>query len=70
MLRPSHWLFEVLKMKDYRKDAIEKSKTHWEMDVSDSIFPKAKKSNQLDNWIAKNPKQWPREHVKVNECDY
>lgn len=45
-------------------------KDHWEMDVSASVFPKAKKSNQLDDWIAKNPKEWPRPHVKVNEQDY
>ena len=56
--------------KDYRKDAIDKSKTHWERDVSDSVFPKAKKSNQLDNWIAKHPTEWPRTHVKINETDY
>jgi len=55
--------------KDYRTEAIKKSKEHWEMDVSASIFPKAKKSNQLDNWIAKGVKEWPRTHVKINECD-
>lgn len=56
--------------KDHRKEAMEKSKHHWEMDVSDSVFPKAKKGNQLDNWIAKNPKERPTTHVKVDECDY
>lgn len=56
--------------KDLRKDAIDKSKTHWEADVSDSVFPKAKEKNQLDNWIAKHPTEWPRTHVKVNEQDY
>jgi len=55
---------------DYRKEAMAKSKTHWEKDVSDSIFPKTKKKNQLDNWEAKSPKEWPRTHVKVDECDY
>lgn len=43
---------------------------HWEMDVSDSVFPKAKKKDQLDNWIAKEPPKWPRTHVKVNDEDY
>lgn len=55
--------------KDYRKDAIQKSKTHWEMDVSDSVFPKTKRKDQLDNWIAKGVEEWPRVHVKINECD-
>lgn len=56
--------------KDHRKEAMAKSKTHWEKDVSDSIFPKAKKKNQLDNWEAKSPKEWPRTHIKVNDQDY
>lgn len=55
---------------DYRKAAMTAHSTRWERDVSDSIFPKAKKGNQLDNWIAKNPKEWPATHVKVTECDY
>jgi len=59
-----------MKHKDYRQEAMNKSRSHWEMDVSDSVFPKAKKSDQLDNWIAKNPKEWPRTHVKINETDY
>lgn len=53
-----------------RKTAFEKTKNHWEMDVSDSVFPKAKKGNQLDNWIAKPGKEWPQPHVKINEQDY
>lgn len=57
-------------MKDYRKDAMEKSKMHWETDVSKSVFPKPDKKNQLDNFEAKGPKEWPRTHVKVNDCDY
>lgn len=56
--------------KDYRKEAMEKSKSHWEMDVSSSIFPKAKEKNQLDNWIAKECYEWPQPHVKINECDH
>lgn len=59
-----------MKHKDYRQEAFKKHSSHWEMDVSDSVFPKAKKKDQLDNWIAKPPTEWPREHVKVNECDY
>lgn len=55
---------------DYKKKAMALSQTHWEKDVSDSVFPKAKKKDQLDNWIAKPGKDWPRTHVKVNECDY
>lgn len=55
---------------DHRKEAMDKSKQHWEKDVSDSIFPKAKKKNQLDNWIAKPGKEWPRTNVKINETDY
>ncbi len=59
-----------MKKKDYRQEALDKARSHWEMDVSDSVFPKANKTNQLDNWIAKSPTEWPRTHVKVNECDY
>lgn len=55
---------------DYRKDAMEKHKSHWEIDVSDSIFPKARKGNPQDAFMAKNPKDWPREHVKINDMDY
>ena len=55
---------------DHRKEAMEKHKSRWEMDVSASIFPKAKKGDQLDNWTAKAGKEWPRTHVKVNETDY
>lgn len=54
---------------DHRKTAMEKSKTRWEMDVSASIFPKTKKSNQLDNWIAKDVKEWPKPYVKINDQD-
>lgn len=54
---------------DYRKDAVEKSKTHWEMDVSSSIFPKPRKNVQQDNWIAKGVKEWPKTHIPINECD-
>lgn len=53
-----------------RKEAMQKHSSRWEIDVSDSIFPKAKKNNQLDNWMPKNPKEWPRTHVKINETDY
>lgn len=56
--------------KDLRKEAMNSHSTRWEKDVSSSIFPKAKKGDQLDNWIAKNPKDWPRSHVKINETDY
>lgn len=56
--------------KDYRKDAIEKSKNHWEMNVSDSVFPKKYNNKQIANYNANSPKNWPRAHVKVNECDY
>lgn len=56
--------------KDYRKEAMQSHEKRWEMDVSDSVFPKAKKGNQLDNWIAKSPKEWPKVHVPVNDCDY
>lgn len=56
--------------KDHRKEAMEAHNKRWERDVSDSIFPKARKNVQLDNWIAKGPKEWPREHVKINETDY
>lgn len=55
---------------DYRKAAMQSHNSRWERDVSDSIFPKAKKKDQLDNWIAKSPSEWPRTHVKVTECDY
>ena len=56
--------------KDARKIAMESHSSRWEKDVSDSVFPKAKKNQQLDNFIAKSPKEWPRSHVKVNEEDY
>ena len=56
--------------KEEYSNAVEKSKKHWEMDVSDSIFPKAKEKNQLDNFIAKEGEKWPRSYVKINECDY
>jgi hypothetical protein len=56
--------------RDYKKEAMAAHNSRWERDVSDSIFPKAKKGNQLDNWIAKSPTEWPRTHVKVTECDY
>lgn len=52
-----------------RKDAMEMCHHHWEKDVSDSVFPKTKKNNQLDDWIAKGVKEWPRPHVKVNDED-
>ncbi len=54
--------------KDHRGEAMRAHNTHWEKDVSNSVFPKAKKTSQLDNWIAK--KDWPHTHVKVNECDH
>lgn len=56
--------------KDTRTVAFESHNKRWEKDVSDSIFPKAKKNDQLDNWIAKSPKEWPHTHVKVSEQDY
>lgn len=59
-----------MKKRDYRKEAMEMSKNHWEMDVSASVFPKANKKDPLDNWIAKPGKEWPRPYEKVNECDY
>jgi len=59
-----------MKNRDYRQEAMEKARSHWEMDVSDSVFPKAKKNSQLDNWIAKPPTEWPRTHVKINDTDY
>ena len=55
---------------DTRKEAMNAHTSRWEKDVSDSIFPKAKKNDHLDNWIAKGPKEWPRTHVKVSEQDY
>lgn len=54
---------------EYRKEAMKKHKSHWEMDVSDSIFPKANPNNPLDAWTPKNVKDWPCTHVKINECD-
>lgn len=56
--------------KDYRKEAMDMSKSHWEKDVSDSVFPKARKNVPADAFLAKNPKDWPREHTKINETDY
>lgn len=56
--------------KDLRKEAMNAHNSRWERDVSDSVFPKANPNKQLDNWIAKNPKEWPRTHVKVTEQDY
>jgi len=55
---------------DARKEAMNAHANRWERDVSSSIFPKARKGDQLDNWIAKNPKEWPTTHVKINETDY
>lgn len=52
-----------------KKDAMAMCHHHWEKDVSDSVFPKPKKKDQLDNWIAKGVKDWPRSHVKVNDED-
>ncbi len=54
--------------KNYRKEAMAKSKEHWEMDVSKSIFSKPRKDVQQDNW--QNKKDWPHTHIKVNECDH
>lgn len=56
--------------KDPRKAAMEAHASRWEQDVSASIFQKAKPKDQLDNWIAKAGKEWPRTHVKVSEQDY
>ena len=56
--------------KDARKEAMNAHNSRWERDVSDSVFPKANPNKQLDNWIAKNPKEWPRTHVKVTAQDY
>jgi len=56
--------------KGKKKNAMKKCSTHWEMDVSDSVFPKARKDVPADAFLAKNPKDWPRPHKKVNECDY
>lgn len=56
--------------KDARTAAMIAHSSRWEKDVSDSIFQKAKPGKQLDNWIAKSPKDWPRTHVKVSEQDY
>lgn len=56
--------------KDMRKDSMMKHRTHWEMDVSSSIFPKFRKNNPQDAFIAKNPKDWPQPHIKINETDY
>ena len=56
--------------KDARKAAMESHSSRWEQDVSASVFQKAKQNQQLDNWIAKSPKEWPRTHVKVTEQDY
>jgi len=56
--------------KDLRKEAMNAHNSRWERDVSDSIFPKTNPNQQSDNWIAKNPKEWPRNHVKINETDY
>jgi hypothetical protein len=58
-----------MEKRDHRKEAVEKSKTHWEMNVERSVFKKTNPFNQLDNWEAKKTTQWPRTHVKVNECD-
>lgn len=57
-------------IKDYRKHAVEMTKSHWEKDVSASVFPRTKKHDQLDNWIAKAGTEWPQPHVKVDECDH
>lgn len=56
--------------KDPRKAAMEAHSSRWEKEVSKSISPKAKEKSQLDNWIPKSPKDWPRSHVKVTEEDY
>lgn len=53
-----------------KKDAMEKTKEHWEIDAGEYVFPRARKDNPLDSFIAKNPKEWPRTHVKINETDY
>jgi hypothetical protein len=56
--------------KDARTAAFIAHNERWERDVSNSVFPKANEFRQLDNWIAKSPKEWPRTHVKVTEQDY
>lgn len=55
---------------DERTKAMKKHKERWEMDVSDSVFPKARKSVPADAFLAKNPKEWPTPHKKINECDH
>lgn len=57
-------------IKDDRKTAVEKSKTHWEIDVSNSVFPKKYDKKQFANYNSNSPKNWPRTHVKINETDY
>jgi hypothetical protein len=54
---------------DHRSEAVRKSKEHWEMDVSSSIFPKPRKNVQQDNFIAKGVKEWPKTHIKINDQD-
>ncbi len=55
-------------MKD--KKQVKESKNHWEMDVSDSIFPKAKVDDSADAFLAMSGSKRPRPHVKINECDH
>lgn len=55
--------------KSERQKAMEKTRDHWEMDVSDSVFPKARKSEPMDDFLAKPAYEWPSTHVKINECD-
>ena len=58
-----------MERRDYRREAVEKSKTHWEMNVEKSVFPKDRPKNQLANFEAKKTTEWPRTNVKVNDCD-
>lgn len=45
-------------------------KSHWQMDVSDSVFPKYKESEPMTVWVGRSGTKRPTPHNKVNECDH
>ena len=53
-----------------RTKALKMCHTHWEKDVSKSVFPRPNKKKPQEDFLAKEPEDWPQPHVKVNEEDY
>ena len=46
------------------------SHDHWQMNVSESVFPKEEYEGPCSAWLAKPGKDRPQPHYKINECDH